>query len=513
MPLVLAAIRLKGLAWDHAGTRFAACWALIGVVIIYVPTVFQIKLLAALHVPLAILAADLWCARLRPWIAAWTAPRLGAAAAAWAPALVLAALILPTNVYLLAWRLIELRRPASDLYVTADESAALDALAVTTGPDDVALAVEPVGRWVPNQGGTRAFLAHWAMTNQLSRAARRSSSASSLAAPKTPGGSACSPRTASPTCCGPIGTASRVARSRRPGRRCSSRSTSRRPPACSRCAAAHRRGEPDMIRELGFYLKQRSRSPWHYVVGETLQGLLGWMPSLVGIGMRGVLYKLFLKSTGVPAIEDHVRMIRPEDITLGAKVYLDHGVYLHGGLGGIAIGDESWLMSGCRLHVFNFRNIPHAGIRIGRHTFLGEETLMRAQGGITIGDRVLFGPRVQVLAVNHVMSDPDRAIMDQGITAVGIRIEDGAWIGAGAIVLDGVTIGKNACVGAGAVVTSDVPANALAVGAPARVIRDMRATPPPLPTVPIYFGGMDDLGEKAPKRVPPCRRLGSRGCG
>ena len=99
-------------------------------------------------------------------------------------------------------------------------------------------------------------------------------------------------------------------------------------------------------------------------------------------------------------------------------------------------------MSGCRLHVFNFRNIPHAGIRIGRHTFLGEETLMRGQGGITIGDRVLFGPRVQVLAVNHVMSDPDRPIMDQGITAVGIRIEDGAWIGAGAIVLDGVTIGK-----------------------------------------------------------------------
>ena len=248
-----------------------------------------------------------------------------------------------------------------------------------------------------------------------------------------------------------------------------------------------------MIRELGFYLKQRSRSPWHYVVGETLQGLVGWVPSLVGIGLRGVLYKLFLKSGGVPAIEDHVRMIRPEDITLGAKVYLDHGVYLHGGPGGITIGDESWLMSGCRLHVFNFRNIPHAGIRIGRHTFLGEETLMRAQGGITIGDRVLFGPRVQVLAVNHVMSDPDRAIMDQGITAVGIRIEDGAWIGAGAIVLDGVTIGKHACVGAGAVVTSDVPANALAVGAPARVIRDMRAIPPPLPTVPIYFGGMDDL--------------------
>ena len=165
-PLVLAAIRLKGLAWDHAGTRFAACWALIRVAIIYVPTVFQIKLLAALQVPLAILAADLWCTRLAPWIGAWTARRAGATAARWAPALVLAALILPTNLYLVAWRLIELRRPGSDIYVTTDEHAALDVLAATTGPDDVALAIESVGRWMPNQGRTRAFLAHWAMTNQ-----------------------------------------------------------------------------------------------------------------------------------------------------------------------------------------------------------------------------------------------------------------------------------------------------------------------------------------------------------
>lgn len=165
-PLVLAAIRLKGLDWAHGGTRFAACWALIGVVIIYVPTVFQIKLLAALQVPLAILAADLWVTRLAPWLQSWSARWGGRAAAAWVPALVLALLVLPTNMYLLMWRLIELRRPASDLYVTTDESAALDALAATTGPGDVALAVESVGRWVPNQGRTRAYLAHWAMTNK-----------------------------------------------------------------------------------------------------------------------------------------------------------------------------------------------------------------------------------------------------------------------------------------------------------------------------------------------------------
>jgi hypothetical protein len=114
-PLLLAAVRLRGLSWDHAGTRFAASWALIGVVIIYVPTVFQVKLLAALQVPLAILAADLWCTRLGPWLESWAARRGGRAAAAWVPALVLALLVLPTNMYLLVWRLIELRRPAYEL--------------------------------------------------------------------------------------------------------------------------------------------------------------------------------------------------------------------------------------------------------------------------------------------------------------------------------------------------------------------------------------------------------------
>jgi acetyltransferase-like isoleucine patch superfamily enzyme len=168
---------------------------------------------------------------------------------------------------------------------------------------------------------------------------------------------------------------------------------------------------------------------------------------------------------------------------------------MHGGPGGITIGDDCWIMSGCRLHVFNFRRIAHAGIRIGRRTFLGEETLMRGQGGITVGESVLFGPRVQVLAVNHVTSDAHRPIMDQGITAVGIHIEDGCWIGAGAIILDGVTIGRQACVGAGSVVTADVPPHSLAVGSPARVVRNLLDSPLP-PAQTVYHGGMDELGTR-----------------
>ena len=118
---------------------------------------------------------------------------------------------------------------------------------------------------------------------------------------------------------------------------------------------------------------------------------------------------------------------------------------------------------------------------------------MRGQGGITIGNRVLFGPRTQVLAVDHVFSDPERPIMDQGITAQGIVIEDNSWIGAGAIILDGVTVGRGSCIGAGTVLTKSVPPHSLVVGVPGRVIRNLLQEPLPPPTTPIFMGGMDDL--------------------
>lgn len=243
--------------------------------------------------------------------------------------------------------------------------------------------------------------------------------------------------------------------------------------------------------DLRFYLRAKSSSQWRYAASETLQALLGWVPGLPGIGLRAIAYKTILHADGLSAIEDHVRIVRSEDVWLGRKVYLDYGVYLHGGLGGLHIGAGSWIMNGTRLHVFNFRELPQAGIRLGRRTFVGEGCTMRGQGGIRIGDNVLFGPGVQVLAVNHVFTDPDRPIMDQGITAEGIVIEDNCWIGAGALVLDGVTIGRGTCIGAGAVVTSSIPAHSLAVGSPARVIRDLRTQPLTRSSAEVFRGGME----------------------
>ena len=226
---------------------------------------------------------------------------------------------------------------------------------------------------------------------------------------------------------------------------------------------------------LRLYLARQASSPWRYIAEQLLFALVGWMPTVVGIGVRAILYRLILHMDGVAAIENGVRLRFADHIRLGRNVYLDHGAYLHACPQGIHIGDNTFVMHGAVLHVYNFRDLPHAFIHIGRDCLVGELNVLRGQGGITIGDRVYTGPMVQMLAVNHVYADPARPIIEQGITAEGITVEDDAWIGAGAIITDGVTIGRGAVVAAGTVVTRDVPPHTVVGGVPARVLKIITA--------------------------------------
>jgi acetyltransferase-like isoleucine patch superfamily enzyme len=127
------------------------------------------------------------------------------------------------------------------------------------------------------------------------------------------------------------------------------------------------------------------------------------------------------------------------------------------------------------LHVYNFRDLPHAFIRIGEESLIWERNVLRGQGGITIGDRVNTSPLVQMLAENHVLDDPERPFLAQGITAERIVVEDDVWIWAGAIITDGVRLGRGSVVAAGAVVTRDVPPHTVVGGLPARVLRTLEA--------------------------------------
>lgn len=237
---------------------------------------------------------------------------------------------------------------------------------------------------------------------------------------------------------------------------------------------------------LRLYLSRQAGSLGRYAWEQLIMGLCGWVPAVVGIALRAVAYRLIMRLEGIVAIEKGVRIRFAGNVRLGKGVYLDEGTYLHACPGGIVIGENTLVMHGAELHVYNFRGLPHAGIRIGRDSLIGEMNVLRGQGGIAIGDRVYTSPLVQMAAVDHVFADPGRPFVEQGITAQGIIVEDDVWIGAGAIITDGVRVGRGAVVAAGAVVTRDVPPHTVVGGVPARPIRAIEAGGPPPPEE-VYF--------------------------
>ena len=134
-------------------------------------------------------------------------------------------------------------------------------------------------------------------------------------------------------------------------------------------------------------------------------------------------------------------------VEIGSGVHLHSDVTIQTGAGGsVTIGDDTHVQPRCQFSAY--------------------------RGPITIGRRVEMAPNCAFYPYDHGM-DVDTPIRRQPLqTRGGINIEDDAWLGYGVVVLDGVRIGKGAVIGAGSVVTSDVPDNAVAVGVPARVVKD-----------------------------------------
>ncbi|MCC7035513.1 MAG: acyltransferase [Acidobacteria bacterium] len=234
------------------------------------------------------------------------------------------------------------------------------------------------------------------------------------------------------------------------------------------------------------YVQRQASSPLRYVVEQLVLACFGWVPTPIGMLLRAGAYRLILTMRGVPGIESGVRLRFAGNVTLGDRAYLDQGVYLHACPGGISVGRNSMVMHGSVLHVYNFRDLPNAGIWIGDDSLIGEYNVIRGQGGVRIGHRVYTSPMVQLVAVNHEFDDAARPFVEQGITAQGITVEDDVWIGAGAVVTDGVTVGRGAVVAAGSVVTRDVPPCTVVGGVPARVLRRVGERPKG-ERPPVYF--------------------------
>ena len=109
-------------------------------------------------------------------------------------------------------------------------------------------------------------------------------------------------------------------------------------------------------------------------------------------------------------------------------------------------------------------------IKLGRRVFINSGCCFQDQGGIEIGDGSLIGHQVVIATLNHDPDPEKRA----GMIPAPVKIGRNVWIGAHATILPGVTVGDGAIIGGGAVVTKNIPAYAVAVGVPARVIKSVK---------------------------------------
>lgn len=160
---------------------------------------------------------------------------------------------------------------------------------------------------------------------------------------------------------------------------------------------------------------------------------------------------------------------------------------------GMKIGKSSLIQG--PLRITGCENNPCQSIEIGVFTLISGALHADIGAPIRIGDRVRIGHDVSLLTVDHEFGTEE---MRSGERKYGpIEIGDGAWLASRVVVLPGVRIGAGAIVAAGSVVTKDVPDNALVVGVPARVVRDLNQTTSPGSS---HISGEHDLAPISSRR-------------
>ncbi len=114
---------------------------------------------------------------------------------------------------------------------------------------------------------------------------------------------------------------------------------------------------------------------------------------------------------------------------------------------------------------------------VGARTIFGHHCTVGAKESVRIGPDCLIAEMVSIRDSDHVVSGTDLPYREQGHVTAPVVLGRNVWLGSKVVVARGVHIGDNSVVGAGAVVTKDIPANSLAAGIPARVIRDLAREP------------------------------------
>jgi acetyltransferase-like isoleucine patch superfamily enzyme len=111
------------------------------------------------------------------------------------------------------------------------------------------------------------------------------------------------------------------------------------------------------------------------------------------------------------------------------------------------------------------------GCAIADGTTFGPYCYIGCAGYVSIGKNCMFGPRVSIIAENHVISSGSNSLKESGVTRIGVIIGNDCWIGAGVTILDGAIIEDGAIIGAGAIVKGRIGTNSIVAGVPAKLLR------------------------------------------
>jgi acetyltransferase-like isoleucine patch superfamily enzyme len=136
----------------------------------------------------------------------------------------------------------------------------------------------------------------------------------------------------------------------------------------------------------------------------------------------------------------------------------------------VRLGRFVWIGHGTKIRC-------HEGeVEIGAKTVMGQDCTISAYRRVRIGEQCVIADRAMFIDFDHNVADTEVPIRRQGIYMRDVEVGNNVWIGYNASILRGVRVGDNAIIGANSVVTRDIPANAVAAGSPARVVR-MREAP------------------------------------
>ena len=222
------------------------------------------------------------------------------------------------------------------------------------------------------------------------------------------------------------------------------------------------------------------RDGWGALIGYELVQLASQaMPGAVGLALRKALYPLLLGRCGRNVVfGQHVVLRHPHKIRIGDNVVVDDNCLV------------------------DAKGETNRGITIGNGVFIGRNTILSCKNGdidveegsnigfnceifsasaVRIGRGVLIAAYCYLIGGDHDFSDPSKSVLSQTRHSAGVTIGDGAWLGAGAKILDGVSVGDHAVVGAAALVRESVPSRAISVGIPARVIGQRPSSAEPAP--------------------------------